>query len=742
MDAILNDFRVALRQLARRPAFAATAVLTLGIGIGVNAVAFTVVNGLLYNGFARQAAPGVGRIQTIPGGDEIGYASIDEYARFAEATRGTIDLEAEGRSSLAWRHDDNTEPAWVLFVSSKYFSMVTATMVAGQLQVAPASGGMPSVVIGERFWRQKLASRSIAGLTLRLNNVDVSIAGVIAESFTGPGGLYSPDVWLPLDDLALFRTSASLQKRDVRWLFLIGKLEEGATPARANVQVKAAADAMARDWPDTHKDRSARFKMLGESNSEVRGLSTAAAVAMGIISLILLLACFNVANLLLARAVERERDMGIRSALGATPSRLTRLVLTEGVVLAVLSGVAALLLAWWTQSLVGAFAIPIDEPQHVDLSLDSRVAAFVALLVAVTGVLPGVWPAIAAGRVSVARVLAAQGQQSAGGRPSPLRRWLVGAQIAGSTAFITIAALLIQSYSGVSRLDVGFARDQLVVAEVEPGAHGYDAERSERYIDALRSRIAALPGIADVAIADRAPFFIGYDRQTVAWPAAGPCGTECPKYATYAVSSGYFRTMGISMRQGREYSQPHERAVVVINEALAKKQWPDGGALGQTLRVGAEGSPLTVIGITGKTRTRGLDREMPALFLPLDRERFEGSLTIIARATGPASSVVRPIVDATHVLDPDVALQSAKTMEERMAAQLWPFRTLSWTFSICAALAVILATVGLVGVIAHAMSRRMREFAGRVSIGATRIDLVAEVINRRLTPSSLSTFPA
>jgi MacB-like periplasmic core domain len=181
MDAMLNDFRVALRQLARRPAFAATAVLTLGIGIGVNAVAFTVVNGLLFNGFARQVAPGVGRVATTPAGDEIGYASLEEYARFAEATRGTLDLQAEGRSSLAWRHDGSTEPAWVLFVSSKYFSTVTATTVAGRLQVAPASGGMPSAVIGERFWREKLGSTSVAGLTLQLNNVDVSVAGVLPE---------------------------------------------------------------------------------------------------------------------------------------------------------------------------------------------------------------------------------------------------------------------------------------------------------------------------------------------------------------------------------------------------------------------------------------------------------------------------------------------------------------------------------------------------------------------------------
>jgi hypothetical protein len=319
MASLFQDLRLALRQLRRRPAFTATAVLTLAIGMGVNAVAFSVVNGLLFKGFVTKAAAGVGRIATTPAGDEIGYASLQEYERFAEATRGSLDVAAEGRLSMAWRHDDATETAWVLFVSRNYFAMVTTDARAGQLRVERVPGESPSVVVGERFWREKLASRSLAGLTLRLNNIDVGVTGVVPEPFTGPAGLYSPDVWLPLDELELFTTSPALQKRDTRWLFVLGQLQEGATVAQVQGQLAAAAAQMAREWPETHKTRGARFRMLGEANSELRALSTAAAVAMGIIGLILLLACFNVANLLLARVVEREREMGIRTALGAAP---------------------------------------------------------------------------------------------------------------------------------------------------------------------------------------------------------------------------------------------------------------------------------------------------------------------------------------------------------------------------------------------------------------------------------------
>jgi predicted permease len=729
VTTLLEDVRLALRQLRRRPAFAATAIVTLAIGMGVNTVAFSVVNGLLFKGFSVAADGGVGRIATTPGGDESGYASLAEYERFVDATRGALDVAAEGRLSIAWRREGAAETAWVLFVSPAYFSMVTPNLIAGQLGVQHVAGGSPAVVIGERFWRTKLASAPLAGLTVRLNDAEASVAGVMSGAFTGPGGTYSPDIWLPLDDLALFRTSPALQKRDARWLFLMGKLRESATPAQVQGLLDTAASMMARDWPQTHKGRGARFWMLGEGNSELRGLSIAAGVAMGIIGLILLLACFNVANLLLARAVERARDMGIRTALGARPTRLMRLVVTEGFVLATVSGALALVLAWWTQSLVGAFAIPIEQPQHIDLAPDRTVVGFIAVLVVIAGVLPGLWPAVAAARVNVSSALASQGANAGGGRPSPLRRWLVGAQVAGSTAFLAIAALFIQSYAGLTTVDLGFARDHLVVAELEPAAHGYGADQARRYVDALRDRVHALPGVADVAVADRAPFFIGSDRETLIWPAGATCEADsCPTYPTYAVSAGYFGTMGIPLVAGHEFEPGREGAQVVINQALARQQWPNGGGAGQTLRIGADATPVTVIGVAARTHTRGLDREQPALFVPLGAAQFEGPLTMVVRTMAAPEPLVRPFVETARAVDPNVPMLAVKTMEQRMAVQLWPFRTLSWVFSICSTLAVILATVGLASVVIHAVTRRFREFGVRVSMGATPRDLVADVL--------------
>ena len=709
---MLNDLKHSVRQLGRKPLFTATAVLTLAIGMGVNTVAFTVVNGMLFKGFAVSGLPGGGRIMTTPGGDEEGNASIAEFERFRDATAHALEVAAEGRSSVAWRHDTGAETAWVLYVSPTYFSIVDAPLVAGRLLVA-RDGASTSAVIGERFWREKLGARSLVGLTLRLNNTDVSVAGVVAGSFTGPAGLYSPDIWLPLDDLDLFTTSPLMRHHDTRWLFVFGRLRDEATSAQIDGQVRAAAAEMAREWPDTHKDRGARFRLFAERNSELRGVAMGAAIGMGVIGLVLLIACFNVANLLLARAVERERDIGIRAAMGAKPARLVRLVVTEGFVIATLSGMVALLIAWWTQSLVSSFAIPIEQPQHIDLAPDVNVLVFVAVLIVLAGVLPGLWPALSAARVDVLRVLGSQGANAAGARPSAMRRWLVGAQIAGSTMFLAVAGLFIESYSVLTTFEVGFARDRLVVADFDPSSNGYDGPRSERFVQAFLDRVRALPGVTDAAVIDRAPFFIGYDRTMVVQHADRPV-------ATYAVSPDYFRTMGIQL-DGKSEG-------VIINALLAQTLFPGRPAIGETIRVGPRAEPFTIVGVTGKTRTRGLDREVPVMFMPIAPAHYERPVTVVARTAGSPAAVVRPIAEAANAVDPNVAMIAVKTMEQRMAVQLWPLRTLSRLFTICGVSALLLATVGLAGVVIYAVSRRMREFGVRLSIGATPRDLMRDVL--------------
>jgi predicted permease len=741
MSTLFQDLKQSLRQLLRRPVFTATAVLTLAIGMGVNVVAFSVVNGLLLKGSATSAHDDIGRIAISSMDNPDGYASLAELERFGEAVTGIAEVAAEGRSSVPWTHDGANEPAWVLYVTPNYFSMVHAAVIAGELRVARSNGSMPVAVIGERFWREKLGSASLAGLTLRLNGKEVAVAGVIPGSFTGPAGIYSPDVWLPLEDLPLFSSSPRLQKRDSRWLFIMARTNAGVTMPEVQGHVDTAVAAMARDWPDTHQGHAARFWKIGEPNGERRGLGVAAGVGMGIIGLVLILACFNVANLLLARAVERERDMGIRTALGAKPGRLMRLVITEGFVIALVSGALALVLATWTQSIMSTFAIPIDQPQHIDMSPDANIVLFIGLLILIAGVLPGIWPAWSAARVNVLQVLGSQGANAVGARPSAMRRWLVGAQIAGSTAFLAIAALFVQSLDRIVDLDLGFDPRQIVVMQFEPASSGLDAAAAARYTDEMVARITALPGVSDAAVIDRAPFFIGYDVRTPVWPDGGTCdpstslragGATCPKISTLLAGPGYFRTMGIRMAAGREFEGAANSAGVIVNEAFAKQQWPDGRGVGETIRLGEHGAVHTVVAVTAPHGTRGLDTDRPTLYLPISQETYEGLLSVVVRSADPAASV-RPITAAAQAIDPRVAVDPARTMADRMSVQTWPFRTLSRVFAICGLLALLLATAGLAASVIHAVSRRQREFGVRLSIGATPRDLASDVLRQGMS---------
>lgn len=555
------------------------------------------------------------------------------------------------------------------------------------------------------------------------------VSGVMAESFTAPAGIYSPDIWLPLEDVATFGTSAQLQRRDRRWLFVMAKPETGANAATIQGHLDAAVDEMARDWPDTHRGHPVAFFPIGEATGERSAVMVGATIGMGIIGLVLLLACFNVANLLLARAVEHERDMGIRTALGAEPSRLMRLVVAEGLLIAVAAGALALLVASWTQALLGTLAIPIDQPQHIDLAPDRNVVLFITLLIIIAGVLPGLWPALSAARVDVLQVLGSQAGSTAGVRPAPVRRWLVGVQVAGSTMFLAVAGLFVQSYASLLDLDPGFDRGHLALTQIDPAQQGLNRERAQHYVTALNERIRAIPGVTHSAIAQHAPFFIGYDAMQAVWPDQGSCaGDACPKRPVYPVTPEYFSAMGIALVEGRTFGSGASQTEIIVNGEFARAQWPDGRALGRVVRVGNQGVPMTVVGVTSQTRMRALDRERPAFFVAIAPEHFDHTLTIIARTSGDPAMILRPIAEAASMLNPDVPLLSAKTMDQQIAVQMWPVRTMSWIFGVCGTLALVLAIVGLAGVVIHSGSRRVREFGVRLAVGAAPHDLLREVL--------------
>jgi predicted permease len=334
--------------------------------------------------------------------------------------------------------------------------------------------------------------------------------------------------------------------------------------------------------------------------------------------------------------------------------------------------------------------------------------------------------------VDTLRVLGAHGGGVGALRPARARRALVALQVGGSTVFLVLAGLLVQSYAHLGVADLGFDRDHLLVAELDPAAYGRGAAAARQYVDHVSEQARALPGVRDVALADRAPFYIGFERRSMVWPAVGTCAPgSCPAYQAYAVGSEYFGTMGIPFVEGRAFAATDGIDAIVVTRSLATVLWPDASAVGRTLRIGDTGTPVHVVGVVADTHTRGLGRAEPVFFRPLATADMSGPLTLLVRTEGAPASLVRPLHAAALAVDPDVP-PTIKTMADRSAVQLWPFRMASAMFATCGSLALVLAVVGLGSVVRHSVSRRMREFGVRVSMGATQADLMRHVLGNGL----------
>jgi predicted permease len=502
MTSLVADLRYAFRTFLRRPLFSSLAVLTLAVGIGINTVAFTGVNALLFHPFVFPGVARLGWVMLSAPGAPHGDLSAAEFEEIRRQAHAFDSIAAEGRQPLALMNGGRAEQVWALFVSERYFAMLGARPIAGRLDLGAKKAGALAAVVSFRFWRARLGGGSIAGRTIVLANRTVAVAGVLPDDFQGPGGLYAPDLWLALDQADELGLPQAVT-RDADWLTTIGHLAPGATPAQASAELAAIAAHLPPRDPRAAPARLGFFPMQ-DGHPEVRGLAPFVWIALWIVSLVLLIACFNVGSLLLARGVERRREIAIKAALGAGRLRIVRQLIVEGLVLASMSGAIALALATWSERLLALFSLPAPIPQRLHLQVDGRVIAFTALLVIAAGILPPLLPALRATRRGLAGSMRVDGE----GRPSRLRHLFIGAQIAGSTLFLATALLFVRSFANASRADLGFDAGHLLVLRLEPAAYGVDGARAVTLARELVERVRADSTLA-VAAADRAPFAVG-----------------------------------------------------------------------------------------------------------------------------------------------------------------------------------------------------------------------------------------
>lgn len=719
---MLSDLRYAFRGILRRPGHTFLVVFTLALGLGINTVAFSSVNALVFRPFTIPNAESFGWIFISDGANPYANASRETYDTIRTSATTLDSVVAEGRLPLSAQSAAGPEQIWALVVSPNYFSVVQAPMRAGRvLSEWDGTADAVPVVISERYWKTRWnATDDLSSIRPVLNGQDARVLGVVRDDHQGPGGIYEPHVWLAFDALPALRLNPDAGV-DATWLTMMARPKAGVPATLVSAEITALARGLTA--PDGREGVRAVYVPVADGHPEARQLGAAAAVAMAVVGLVLLIACFNVAGLILARSVERQQELGLRAALGAGRGRLTRLLFAEGLIVATLAGAAALLLASWSEALLGGLSLPAPIPQRLHFTTDWRMVAFTLVLVMVAAIVPTLTPLWRIVRVDPIRWLKAGSTGAVGGlAPARARRVFVVLQVVGSTAFLTLALMFVISFVAALRTETGFNTTQTAAMQI-PAARA----------SALLERLAARPEIAAVAAAERISFHVGDHGRRRVWSDGQPCeGDACPTMPMTAITPTFFDVLQIPVISGRSFTAT-DTDTVIVNDTAAAALWPDQNPLGRWLSDAGDRRPLQVVGVV-RTVITGMmsEKPQPYIYLPWNPGQRAETLTLVARARTNGQAAATALRDTWTDLDNNVAPATVQTLQERMALPLWPSRVSAAFFATCGLVAVILVTVGLFGVTYQVVSQRTREFGVRLALGATAQDLRRMVFGESL----------